>query len=245
MSGHSKWSKIKHKKGVADAKRGAVFTKLGNAITVAAKKGGSDPDMNFSLRLAIEKAKQGNMPKENIERAIKRGTGKGNGASLEEIIYEGFGPNKIPIIIQCLTDNKNRTVSEIKHILERYGGSLAGPGSVMWQFQRLGALTINSKQPTINNIEELELQLIDAGAEDVEVDEEEIIVYTKPEDLQKVKENIEKLSRKLGIKIDSADIEFVPKNKKDISDKEGEKAQKLFDALDEHDDVSNYYTNLK
>lgn len=247
MSGHSKWHKIQHKKGANDAKRGAIFTKLGNAVTVAAKMGGGDPDMNFSLRLAIDRAKAANMPKDNIERAIKRGTGEGGGATLETVTYEGFlpagrhgGPNQIPIIIEALTDNKNRTVSEVKHILEKNGGSMAGPGSVMWMFQRLGALTINNQQPTKNNLEELELELIDAGAEDVQVEDEEILIYTKPEELQKVKENIEKL----GIQIESASIEYVAKEKVDISDEQGEKIQKLFDALDENDDVGDYYTNL-
>jgi len=237
MSGHSKWSKIKHKKGAADAKRGAIFTKLGNAITIAAKQGGGDPDMNFSLRLAMEKAKQGNMPKDNIERAVKRGTGKGEGASLEEATYEGFGPSKIPIIVQCLTDNKNRTVSEIKGILEKNGGAMAGQGSVMWQFSKMGVLSVSSEQLSGDD---LELQLIDAGAEDIEMNDE-VLVYTKPEELQKVKQDIEKMN----LEIESADIEFVAKEKKEIDDEQGEKVQKLFNALDENDDVSNYYTNLK
>lgn len=183
MSGHSKWAKIKHKKGVADAKRGAIFTKLGNAATIAARQGGGDPEINFSLRLAIDKAKAGNVPKDNIERAIKRGTGELGGVNLEEITYEGFGPNKIPIIIECLTDNKNRTVAEIKHILDKNGGSLSGQGSVMWMFER-------------NK---------------------------------------------------SAEIKFAPKgeHKIEVDDETRERAQKLFDALDEHQDVVNYYTNLK
>ncbi len=178
MSGHSKWSKIKHKKGAADAKRGAVFTKLGNAVTLAARQGGGDPEMNFSLRLAIDKAKAGNVPKENIDRAIKRGTGELGGANLEEIIYEGFGPNNIPIIIQTLTDNRNRTVAEIKHILEKSGGTMAGPNSVSWMFEK-------------NN------------------------------------EN-----------------SFVAKQKIEVNEETREKIQKLFDVLDENQDVTNYYTNI-
>lgn len=239
MSGHSKWSKIKHKKGAADAKKGVIFTKLGNAITIAAKQGGDDPETNFSLRLAMDKAKQANMPKDNIERAIKRGMGELGGGQLEEVVYEGFlsgGSDKIPIIIQGLTDNKNRAVSEIKNILEKSGGSLAGQGSVMWQFEKRGV--INFGEIKLDN--ELELKLIDAGAQDIEENNEEIIIYTKAEDLQKVKENLDKQN----IEVKSAELQFVAKEKIDISDEVGEKIQKLFEQLDENDDVTNYYTNI-
>jgi len=241
MSGHSKWHKIQHKKGATDAKRGAIFTKLGNAITVAAKQGGGDPEMNFSLRLAIEKAKQTNMPKDNIERAIKRGTGELEGGIFEEVVYEGFGPNKIPIIIEALTDNKNRTITEIKNIFNKAGGAIAGPGSVMWQFAKKGVITINKQQPTINNLEELELLLIDAGADDIEIGDENILVYTKPEELQLVKENLDEYK----IETESAELQFVAKEKKEISDEVGEKIQRLFEQLDENDDVTNYFTNVK
>ncbi len=241
MSGHSKWAQIKHKKGVADQKRGMLFTKLGNAITVAARQGGGDPDLNFTLRLAIEKARAANMPKENIERAIKRGTGELAGESLEEVTYEGFGPDKVAFIIKCLTDNKNRTVNEIKYILEKNGGSLAGPGSVMWMFKNLAVLTINKEQPLINkNIDELELELIDLGVEDVKNNNQEIVVYTKPEDLKKVKEDLENK----GVKIESAEIKFVPREKIETSNEVREKLKKLFEELDGHQDVSSYYTNL-
>ncbi len=236
MSGHSKWSKIKHKKGAADQKRGANFTKLGNAITVAAKKGG-DPEMNFSLRIAIDKAKSGNLPKDNIERAIKRGTGELGGAQLEENTYEGFGPGKIGIIIETLTDNKNRTVAEVKHTLDKSGGSLSGPGAVMWMFNRLGVLITNKEGV---DKDELELKAIDAGAEDIEDDEEEMTIYTKPEELQKVKENLEKEN----IKIESAEIEFIAKEKKETTDELDEKLEKFFDILDENGDITNYYTNI-
>ncbi len=239
MSGHSKWSKIKHKKGAADAKKGAVFTKLGNAITLAAKQGGDDPETNFSLRLAMDKAKQANMPKDNIQRAIKRGTGDLDGGQLEEVVYEGFLPgglDKIPIIIQGLTDNKNRAASEIKHILEKNGGSLAGPNAVMWQFEHQGVITLKQKEIS----DELELSLIDAGAQDIEEIDEEIIIYTKPEDLQKVKESLEQKN----IQIESADLEYVAKDKQKISDEIGEKIEKTMEELDECDDVTNYFTNL-
>jgi YebC/PmpR family DNA-binding regulatory protein len=236
MSGHSKWSKIKHKKGAADQKRGANFTKLGNAVTVAARKGG-DPEMNFSLRIAIDKAKSENLPKDNIERAIRRGTGELDGVQLEENTYEGFGPGKIGTIIETLTDNKNRTVAEIKHTLDKSGGSLGGPGTVMWMFNRLGSLTINKEGV---NKDELELKAIDAGAEDIEDNEEEIIIYTKPEELQKVKESLEKED----IKIESAEIEFIAKEKKETNEELDEKLQKFFDILDENGDITNYYTNI-
>ncbi|MFH1610319.1 MAG: YebC/PmpR family DNA-binding transcriptional regulator [Patescibacteria group bacterium] len=250
MSGHSKWSKIKHKKDAADQKRGASFTKLGNAITLAAKKGG-DPEMNFSLRLAIDSAKSANLPKDNIERAIKRGTGELGGAQLEENTYEGFGPGKIGIIIETLTDNKNRTVAEIKHTLDKNGGSLGGPGTVVWMFDRLGILNI--KKDGLDK-DELELKAIDAGAEDIQDDEEYIVIYTKPEELQKVKENLEKEN----IKIKSAEIEYIAKEKlvrrstgvvsgeggKEANEELEEKLQKFFDILDENEDIMNYYTNV-
>ncbi|MFC1622441.1 YebC/PmpR family DNA-binding transcriptional regulator [Patescibacteria group bacterium] len=252
MSGHSKWSKIKHKKGAADAKRGAIFSKLGNAITVAAKQGGADSDMNFSLRLAIDKAKSSNMPKENIERAVKRGSGEGSGGPLEEIMYEGFLPGqsndgqRIAILIECLTGNKNRSVTEIKNILNKSGGSLANSGAVNWMFEKKGIITINKKLD-----DELELQLIETGAEDIEQNKDEIIVYTKPENLQKVKESLDQKN----ILITSADIEFVAKEpvrrslgeggKKEILQEQAEKLQKIFDLLDESDDITNYYTSIK
>ena len=242
MSGHSKWSKIKHKKGAADAKRGAIFTKLGNAITVAAKSGGGDPDMNFSLRIAIDKAKSSNMPKENIERAVKRGSGEGG--PLEEVIYEGFLPGqsedgqKISILIECLTDNTNRTLTEIKTILEKNGGTLAGVGAVSWAFEKMGVIKIQEKI-----IDELELQLIEAGAEDIDSSnnsDDEIIIYTKADELQKVKENLDQAE----IKVDSAELEFVAKDKLEISDEAGEKLENIFDLLDENDDVVNFFTNI-
>lgn len=243
MSGHSKWTQIKHKKGTADQKRGNLFTKLGNAITVAARQAGGDVEVNFSLRLAVDKAKAFNMPKENIERAIKRGTGELAGEKLEEVTYEGFGPGKVALVIECLTPNKNRTVSEIKHILEKQGGTLAGPGAVRWMFEKRGVITINKKQLTINK-DEVELKLIDAGADDIEEGEEEIVLYAKSENLQKVKENLEKEAEGWDIEINSAGLELVAKEKIEVTDEINEKLEKLFEELDEHQEVSSYYTNL-
>lgn len=243
MSGHSKWATTKRRKGAVDQKRSNVFTKLTNGITVAARKGGSDPAMNFSLRLAIDRAKEANMPKENIERAIKRGSGELAGEYLEEVAYEGFGPGKIAIIIECLTPNKNRTVSEIKHILEKHGGALAGPGAVAWMFEKKGVITINKKLLTINK-DALELKIIDVGVDDIEEDEEEIVVYTKPENLEKVKENLDKEAVDWGIKIESANQELVAREKVEVADEINEKLNALFEELEEQQEVSEYYTNL-
>ena len=234
MSGHSKWTQIKRQKGVADIKRGAIFTKLGNVISIASREGGEDPESNFKLRLAIEKAKQANMPKENIERAIKRGIGKLEGAKIEQIIYEAFGPNGIPLIIEVLTDNKNRAVANIKSILNKYGGNLSGPNSVLWMFKKYGVLRINRSE--IVNLEEFELKLMDLKIEDLEEDEE-LIIYTKPEELQNIKMELEKQK----IKIDYSEIEWINKEKIEINEKTKEKMGKIFEELDNEMDVNNFF----
>ena len=235
MSGHSKWAQIHRQKGVADTKRGAVFTKLGNAITAAAKSGGGDPDANFKLRLAIDQAKASNLPKDNIERAIKRGTGELGGGTIETVVYEGFGPAGIAIIIEGLTDNRNRTSSAIKHLLSKYGGSLGGPNSVSWLFVQKGVLRI--KEIT----DELELDLIDAGALDVVREDDGATIYTMPNDLKKIKNFLE-LQK---IIVDYAEVEQVAKEKKALNDEEAQNLQKLFGELDNDEDVSNYYTNAE
>lgn len=235
MSGHSKWAQIHRQKGVADAKRGAIFTKLGNAITVAAKLGGGDPNANFKLRLAIDQAKAANLPKDNIERAVKRGTGELGDGAIEQVAYEGFGPAGTAFIIEGLTDNRNRTSSAIKHLLAKYGGSLGGPNSVAWLFVQKGVLRVKE----IND--ELELDLIDAGALDVVREDDGATVYTVPNDLKKIKEFLE-LQK---INVDYAEIEQVAKEKKTLSGEEAEKLQKLFAELDDNEDVGNYYTNAE
>ena len=240
MSGHSKWSTIKRAKGAADAKRAAIFTKLARAITVAAKEKGGDPTTNFSLRLAMEKAKAANMPKDNIDRAIKRGTGELQGEAIEELIYEGFGPGNAALIIKCLTDNKNRTAQTIKHLLTKHGGSLGGPNSVMWQFEQKGVIRIATEKLSGKNLDELELKIIDLGAQDIERLPDSWIIYTKIEDLQKVNKGIEDL----GLEVEYADLEYVPKEKIDLEPVLKEKNHKLFEALDEDEDVDDYYTNL-
>lgn len=239
MSGHSKWSTIKRQKEVTDAKRGAIFTKLGNLITVAAKEKGGDPDANFSLRMAIDKAKQANMPKENIERAIKRGTGELAGGQIEELAYEGFGPVKSQFIVKCLTDNKNRSASDVRHIFTKYGGSF---GSVMWNFKQKGTIRIKNEELKNNNLdnENFELELIDSGAQDILKEEEGITIYTKIEDLQKIKKFLEKKN----IKTESAEIEYIAKEDLKISDEEKEKVEKFIEELENNEDVSDYYHNI-
>ena len=239
MSGHSKWAKTHRQKAATDAKRGAIFTKLGNLITIAASEGGGDDmDSNFKLRLAVEKARAANMPKDNIQRAIDRGTGKGNdGVSLEEATYEAFGPDNSAFIIEAVTDNKNRTISDIKIALNKNGGNLAGPNSVAWQFDRKGLITINTEN---KNKDELELGVIDAGADDISKDNEnnEWEVITPPDSLQVVEENI----KKLDIEISDSILGY--KAKDEITTDSPEKIEKLFDALDDIDDVTNIYTNV-
>lgn len=233
MSGHSKWAQIKHKKGAADAKRGALFTKLARAITVAAKNG-ADPTMNFQLRLAIDQARAANMPRENIERAIARGTGEGK-EGIEQIMYEAYGPGGVAILIDVLTDNKNRTVSNLKHILASHGGNLANPGSVTWMFERKGVVRL--KGP-IENREALELKLIDAGAQDIKDEDGDLIIYSAPD---KLKEITEALGR---IPLEYSGIEWIAKDKISVTDTEiQEKLEKLYNALDEDDDVNDYSSN--
>jgi YebC/PmpR family DNA-binding regulatory protein len=237
MSGHSHFATIKHKKGVADEKRGKAFSKMARVISVAAKEGGGDPDSNYKLRMVIDQARGINMPKDNIERAIKKGTGELAGEKLEAVTFEAYGPGKIAIIIEGITDNKNRTLGEVKQILIKYNGKLAGEGSVRWMFERKGAIIIDGSQKPK---EELELIAIDAGAEDIlEHDDGFIDIYTKPEDLEKVKKNLEEKE----IKIESSSLDWVAKEKVTTENKES--CEKLFEALDDNDAVQDIYSNLK
>jgi YebC/PmpR family DNA-binding regulatory protein len=235
MSGHSKWATTKRAKGATDAKRAVIFTKLAKAITVAAKAGGSDPGANFKLRLAVDQAKSANMPKENIERAIKRGTGELGGGVIEQVSYEGFGPEGVAFIIDCLTDNRNRTSANIKHLFGKYGGNLGGPNSVSWLFEPKGVILIN------NLPEDLELELIDAGAQDILRETEGVTIYTQPGDLQKAKEFLEKKS----LAAESAEVQQIAKEKKAVSSEIKEKLEKFFEDLEDDEDVNNYYTNAE
>jgi len=241
MSGHSKWANIKRTKGAADAQRANLFTKLTKSIAVAAREKGNDPDANFSLRLAIEKARAANVPKENIERAVKRGTGEIKGEKIEELTYEGFGPGGAALIIKCLSDNKNRTASQIKHILINHGGSLGSPNSVLWQFEQKGVIRIENEKLAGKDLSDLELKLIDLGAQDIIKEEDSLVIYTKTEDLQKVNKQLDDL----GLSAAYAEIEYVPKEKITLAEKLLKKNQALFDDLDNDEDVDNYYTNLK
>lgn len=225
---------------MADAKRGQVFTKLARNITVAAREGGGDANFNFKLRMAIEKAKAANMPKDNVDRAVAKGAGEGGGTALQELVYEAFGPCGSALIITALSDNVNRTVGEVKNILTKNGGTMAGQGAVMWQFQRLGVILIKNEELRIKN-EELELKLIEVGAEDISEDDEFLTIYVKPENFQKVKEVLDKEK----IVVESADIEYVAKEIKEVGEAEWERIEKLIDALDENEDVNEVYTNIK
>ena len=239
MSGHSKWSTIKRQKESKDARRGQIFTKLGNAITVAVRAGGGigDPEKNFKLRLAIEKARGLNMPKETIQRAIKRGEGGKEGNNWSEIVYEGYGPEGIAIVTEVVTDNRNRTTSEIKNLFERGGGSIASPGAVSFQFKKAGLITVEKSQKVDDQI----LSLIDQGAEDVEEASDAVEVYTKPEATRQMREKIEGL----GFKVLSEELIMQPVSPVRIEDKaKAEKVLKFMENLEEHDDVQKVYANF-
>ena len=234
MSGHSKWSKIKRDKGANDAKRGAIFTKLGNQIAIAAR-GGVDPDLNSTLAMAIEKAKAANMPVSNIQRAIDRVADK-NSADLQEITYEGYGPGGVGIIIETATDNRNRTLPEVKTALVKNGGSIADAGSASFQFDRKGVIRVGASG------EDALLTILDAGAEDAVEEDGEIIVYTELKDLAKVREGI----KKEGLNVIEAELQYVPKNTVLIeSDDISAKLDRVMDALDDLDDVVNVHTNAE
>jgi len=240
MSGHSHAKTVMATKMANDAKKGKVYSKYGRLITIAVKEGGGsgDPEKNSKLKTIIEQAKSMNMPKENIERSIKKGTGEEASESLESVSYEGFGPGGIAIVISGITDNTNRTLGEIKSILNQNGGKMAGEGAVKWMFENKGTIIVPIAGTTK---EELELLAIELGAEDVSANETSVDIYTKPENLETVKKALEAK----GIKIESSFIDFAAKEKVSISDKEKEQAQRLFDALDENDAVNDIYSNLK
>lgn len=237
MSGHSKWHKIRQKKGATDAARAKVFTKLAKAITVAARDGGGDPTMNFKLRMTIDKAKAGNLPKDKIDAAITRGTGEGTEGMLEEVVYEAYGPGGVGMLIECLTDNTNRAVAEVKYILSKNGSSLAGPGSVMWMFERKAVFRFEDSSSIVDR-DAFELGVIDAGAEDILEDDGELMVIADQSDFQKVGEAISEC----GADPDSSELEYLPKEPVEIDESTSESLQKIYEALDENDDVGNVYT---
>ena len=236
MSGHSKWSKIKRQKGVVDAKRGQLFTKLAREISVAVRQGGADTQANFKLRLIMQKARDNNMPLENIDRAIRRASGGTDGAALSEVTYEGYGPGGSAILAQALTDNKNRTLSEVRNILGRGGGNLGESGSVTWLFESRGVIIIDG---TKENAEEVALFAIDAGAEDVKIEGTSLEVNTKPQDLEAVRKALE-LKK---VPISSSELSMVPKTMVKLDEKSALQALKLLDKLEELDEVQHVYTN--
>lgn len=240
MAGHSKWANIKHKKGKADAARGNIFTKLAKGITVAAK-GGGDPDMNFALRVAIDLAKAQNMPKDNIERAIKRGTGEDkDAAEIINIVYEGYGPGGTAVLVECLTDNTNRAVSEVKHAFSKYGGSMGTAGSVQWQFEQLTVVLFTTEQKSlIADWDSFELGLIDAGVSDIIVTEDGVEVRAPKESFNTVVTYI----ADAGIEVEESSLMWVANDTVPLDAETSEKMQRLHDVLDELDDVHAIYTN--
>jgi YebC/PmpR family DNA-binding regulatory protein len=237
MSGHSKWSTIKRKKGVADAKRGKIFTTIIKEITIAARLGGGDESANPRLRQAIAKAKSANMPADNIKRAIKKGTGELPGVNYEEAVYEGYGPAGIAIIMEILTDNKKRTVAEIRHLMSKYGGNLGENGSVAWMFDKKGQIVVEKNDYAEETMFDI---VLECGAEDFETEDNEFIIITNPGDLMEVKDNLE--AKEVVVK--SADIELVPKNLQKVEGNDVEKVINLMEALEDIEDIKNVYANF-
>jgi len=237
VAGHSKWAQIKHKKAVTDARRGAEFTKLARAIQVAARDGGADPAGNASLANAVQKAKDAGMPKQNIERAIAKGTGADtDAAAIETVVYEGYGPGGVAILAEALTDNRNRTGSEIRHIFSRTGGNLGEPGSVAWQFEKKGVVLVDASSASEDDL----MVAIDAGAEDVAEDESVYEVVTAPADLQAVRDAL----ASAGIGIESAELTMRPTSRVDVDEAQVGSLMRLIEALEEHDDVNAVHSNF-
>lgn len=235
MSGHSKWSTIKREKGAKDAARGALFTKLGNAIALAAR-GGADPSMNFALRLAVDKAKAANMPTANIQRSIDRGSGKLGGDQIQEVMYEGYGPGGVAVLVECATDNLNRTYPEVKLAFSKHGGNIAEKGAVAFQFERKGMIRVKGTG------DELMMQALDAGADDMQEEGEESVIYTDPKELAKVRDAL----NEAGIEISEAELTFIPNNTVEVTDEATVgKIMRMMDALEANDDVTNTYVNFE
>jgi YebC/PmpR family DNA-binding regulatory protein len=237
MAGHSKWAGIKHKKAIVDARRGKLFTKLARAITVAAKEGGGDPDGNPALQLAIQKAKDASMPKDNIERAIARGTGAGADAdALENVLYEGYGPGGVALLIEATTDNRNRTGSEVRHALSKHGGSLGEPGSVAYNFDKKGVIVVEAERYTEDDL----MVAIEAGAEDIAIDDDVFEVLTAPSDLMAVRAALDEA----GIALQSAEVTQQPKARVPVDEEAATKLLRLIDALEDNDDVDTVHANF-
>ena len=237
MSGHSKWSSIKHKKGAADAKRGKIFSRLIKEVTVAARLGGGDITGNPRLRAAIQAAKAENMPKDNIERAIKKGTGGLEGTSYEEVNYEAYGPGGVAVLIDCLTDNKNRTVADIKHAFDRHGGNIGEPGCVSWMFEKKGLIVFEKDKVEEEKLFELALE---AGADDVKEQDTEFEVLTDPADFESVKEAFDNA----GLNYILSEIDMIPQNTVYLEGKKAQQMLKLMETLEDNDDISHVYANF-
>ena len=236
MSGHSKWASIKHQKGVADARRGQLFTKLTREIIVAVREAGSNPESNFRLRLAVQKARDNNMPTDNIERSIKRGSGELEGVILVELLFEGYGPSGIAILVEALTDNRNRTLQDVRNAFSRHGGNLGENGCVAWIFDNKGIITIKTEGL---DADDLALNAIDAGADDVKMEEGYVEIYTRPEDFETVRSALEGKN----LTIDSAEVAKVPKTTVQLDDKAALQTLKLLDKLEELDEVQHVVSN--
>jgi len=236
VAGHNKWSKIKRKKGVNDARRGALFTKIIREITVAAREGGGSPDFNSRLRLAVDTAKAASMPAENIDRAIKKGTGELEGTRYDEVTYEGYGPGGVALFIECLTDNTNRTVADVRYALTKYDGSLGTEGSVAWQFDRKGQIVVDAGRYTEESVFEA---AIEAGAEDVSGDGDEFVITADVSDFNSVRDAV----REAGIEASSAELTRIAKNEVSVAGKDAEKLLRLLDTLEELDDVQKVHLN--
>ena len=237
MAGHSKWAQIKHKKATVDARRGQLFTKLARAITVAARDGGGDPDGNATLANAIEKAKSLRMPKDNIERAIARGTGEGaDAAAIESVTYEGYGPGGVAILVECLTDNRNRTAAEIRHLFSRADASLGEPGSVAWMFEKKGVVLVDAERYSEDDL----MPAIDAGAEDVTTEGDSLRIVCDPSDLRAVAESLEQA----GVEVQSTEQSMVPKTTVELGPDDARKLLRLLDSLDDQDDVDQVHANF-
>jgi len=237
MSGHSKWHTIKHKKGAADAKRGRIFTRIIKELTVAARSGGGDPDSNPRLRTVVAEAKQVNMPADNIKKAIRRGTGEEPGVQYEEVTYEGYGPGGVALIIETMTDNKNRTVGEIRHLLTKYGGDLGQSNSVAWMFEKKGYIIIEKAKASEDA---LMTAALDAGADDLRDDGDNWEVVSAPEAFPTVKDAVEKL----GVETASAQVAMLPKNYVSLEGRAAQSMLKLLDLLEDHDDVQHVWSNM-
>jgi YebC/PmpR family DNA-binding regulatory protein len=240
MSGHSKWANIKHRKGKQDAAKGAVFTKLGREIIVAAKAGGGNPEANFRLKIAVAKAKAANMPNDNIKRAIEKGAGGGEGIDYEELVYEGYGPGGVAIMVEAMTDNRNRTAGEIRHIFAKNNGNMGESGCVSWMFQKKGVLTLDKETLSVS-ADDLMMAALEHGAQDVIEDDDSFQILTTPEDFPAVKEGMEAN----GFVFSDAEVTMVPENTVEVTDPEQAKyILRLMNYLDDHDDVQNTYTNF-